>query len=217
MLRASGLDFVVRVPGKGSFKAVEDFVASGAEEAWLKLHPPEGSVLRGGDPIRLRAVRLEREDGPCALLTTLPPQELTADDIRDAYLLRWQVEEFYKLQVANYFAQGFFHARSVRGVEQEVYAQLLFVAITRQLMAAVAHAAEVPYDQLSQKGAVLAVGDHLTRLVLPQPTDQALAHLRLLLERIAKARYKPRPGRSYPRRSLLPGPRWGRTGRRAGA
>jgi len=57
----------------------------------------------------------------------------------------------------------------VRGVEQEVYAQLLFVAITRQLMAAVAHAAEVPYDRLSQKGAILAVGDHLTRLVLAQP------------------------------------------------
>ena len=217
MLLESRLDFVVRLPGSGTFKAVEDFVASGAQEATLTLHPPEGSVLRGGDPIQLRAVRLERAEGPCALLTTLPPEEFTADDIREAYLLRWQVEEFYKLQVSNYFGQGFFHGRSVRGVEQEVYAQLLFVAITRHLMAAVADAARVPYDHLSQKGAILAVGDHLTRLVLAQPAEQALTHLRLLLERIARARYKPRPGRSYPRRSRLPQPRWGPTGRRAGA
>ena len=122
----------------------------------------------------------------------------------------------YKLQVSNYFGQGFFHGRSVRGVEQEVFAQLLFVAITRHLTAAVAHAAQVPYERLSQKGAILAVGDHLTRPVLAQPPDRAVTHLRLLLERIANARYKPRPGRSQPRRSKLPQRRWGPKGKRAG-
>jgi hypothetical protein len=188
----------------------------GAEEAVLTLYPPEGSVLRGGDPIRLRAVRLERADGPCALLTTLPPEEFTADDVRDAYRLRWEVEEFYKLQVSRYFAQGFFHGRSVRGVEQEIYAQMLFVAITRHLMAAVAEAAELPYEHVSQKGAILAVGDHLTRLVLAQPPERAVDHLRLLLERIDRARDKPRPGRSEPRRSKLPQRRWGPRGKRAG-
>lgn len=216
MLLTSGLDFVVRVPRSGSFKAVEECVAGGAEEAILTLHPPEGSVLRGGDPIRLRAVRLERADGPCALLTTLAPEEFTADDVRDAYRLRWEIEEFYKLQASNYFGQGFLHGRSVRGVEQEIYAQLLFVAITRHLVAAVATATELPYEQLSQKGAILAVGDHLTRLVLAQPADRAAHHLRRLLERIARARYKPRPGRSEPRRSKLPQRRWGPRGKRGG-
>lgn len=216
MLLESGLDFVVRVPGSGSFKAVQEFVAGGADEAVLTLHPPEGSVLRGGDPIRLRAVRLERADGPCALLTTLPPEEFTADDVRDAYRLRWEIEEFYKLQVSNYFGQGFLHGRSVRGVEQEIYAQLLFVAIARHLMAAVAEATELPLEHVSQKGAILAVGDHLTRLVLAQPADHAVHHLRLLLERIARARYKPRPGRSEPRRSKLPQRRWGPHGKRSG-
>lgn len=216
MLLLSGLDFVVRLPASGTFKVVEEFVASGARDAAVTLRPPDSSVLRGGDPLRLRAVRLERSDGPCALLTTLQPEEFTADDIRDVYRLRWQEEEFYKLQVSNYFGQGFFHARSVRGIEQEVYAQLLFVAITRHLMAAVSRESDPPYERLSQKGAILAVGDHLTRLVLAQPRQKSRAHLGLLLERIARARYKPRPGRSYPRRSLLPRPRWGPKGRRGG-
>src|SRR3970282_1523828 len=41
MLRQSKLHFVARVPESGTFKAIEQFVASGATDADVELHPPE--------------------------------------------------------------------------------------------------------------------------------------------------------------------------------
>ena len=69
---------------------------------------------------------------------------------------------------------------------------------------------------LSQKAAILAVGDNLTRLVLRAPPQRAAVTLTRLLARIARALERPRPGRSWPRRSLQPQTRWTPSGRRGG-
>lgn len=217
MLIESGLDFVARMPTSQTFKAVEEFVAGGKREAVIELAPSFKSVLKGHPPIRLRIVREQRDAAdPWIIITTLPPGEFAAADVAEIYRLRWEVEEYYKLLVAKYFDQGQFHAKWVGGVQQEVYAQMLFVVITRSLMAAASRAAGVPYEHLSQKGAVLAVGDHLTRLVLRSPPEQMRTALRRLLRRIAGAIERPRPGRSAPRRSLQPHSKWTAHGRRGG-
>jgi len=214
MLLESDLDFVLRVPAKGSFKAVEEFVATGATEGEVVLHPPQGSCLRGLDPIRLRVVRSDHGKETWVLLTTLPADEFPAQEVVAAYGLRWQVECFYDLLEKDYFEQGLLHARWADGVCQEVCAQMLFVLIARHVAAQVAKDNAIPPEELSRKGSVLAVADHLVRLLLHRPPDQARGDLRRLLERVARARYRPRPGRSYPRRSFKPQPRWGPSGRR---
>jgi hypothetical protein len=218
MLLESGLDFVARMPMSQTFRVVEDFVASGAREATIELGPSKKSVLGGHPPIRLRIVREQRGDAdPWILITTLAATEFGTADIAEIYRLRWQVEEYYKLLVTKYFGQGQLHAKWAGGVEQEIYAQMLFVVITRSLMAAAAKAANVPYEHLSQKAAILAAGNHLTRLVLRSPQHLLRATLQRLLRRIARALERPRPGRSHPRRSLQPQPRWSARGRRGGA
>ncbi len=217
MLIESGLDFVARMPMSHTFTVVEEFVAGGDREATIELPPSLNSVLQGHPPIRVRIVREQRGDAdPWILITTLRADEFDAADIAKIYGLRWPVEEYYKLLVAKYFGQGQFHAKWVGGVEQEIYAQMLFVVITRSLMAAASQATGVPYEHLSQKGAILAVGDHLTRLVLRSPPRQMETVLQRLLKRIARAVEKPRPGRSSPRRSLQPQRRWTAAGRRGG-
>ncbi|MCI0633081.1 MAG: IS4 family transposase, partial [Actinobacteria bacterium] len=152
MLIQSRLDFVARLPvSRTSAKAIRDFVASGAREAKVVLAPTSTSVLKGTDSISLRAVRVARRDGPpWILLTTLDADEFPAHAVEAAYTLRWEIEEFYKLLVADYFDAAMFHATWLGGVEQEVYAQLLFVVITRHLMAVVARDASVPYSEISQ-------------------------------------------------------------------
>jgi len=218
VLALRGLDFVVRVPASGTFKAVEDFLADGRSDGVIDLVPPEGSPMRDMEPLRVRIVVVPRRgDDPWVLLTSLPAEDFTADDVADAYARRWRIEEYYKLLAGTYFGQGFFHSRSVRGVEQEVLAQMLFVAVARLLAAAAAARADVPYERLSQKAVVLAMADHLTRLMLRQSPERARAHLEELFDRIAKAVEKPRKTRSYPRRSLLPGRKWGPAGKRGGA
>jgi len=214
MLRESRTDFVARMPIACTFGVVEEFVASGKSEAFVELPAPKHSPLYGIDPIPLRLVRVERRDGsPWILATSLVGDAFSAADIEDAYQRRWRIEEFYKTLVSDYFGQEMFHAKWAGGVRQEIYAQLLFVAITRTLMASAARAADVPYQNLSTKGALLAVGDHITRIVLGSPRQGADQHVRRLLRRIARAIERPRPGRSYPRRSLRPEPRWGLRGR----
>lgn len=79
-------------------------------------------------------------------------------------------------------------------------------------MAAASAVANALFERLSQKAAVVDVGEHLTRLVLPQQPQRAHASLVRLLTRIATARDRARPPRSVRRRSLLPVSMWGRSG-----
>jgi len=214
MLQVSGADFVARMPTGSTFAVVEEFIESGEAETFVDLPAPRHSPLFGIDPIPVRLVRVERRDGtPWVLATSLVGDEFEAADIADAYTRRWRIEEFYKCLVTDYFGQGMFHARWTGGVRQEIYAQMLFVAITRTLMASAARAAKVPCRDLSTKAAILAVGDHLTRLMLSPRGRRDPAHVTRLLRRIARALERPRPGRSYPRRSRRPEPRWGPRGR----
>ena len=146
--------------------------------------------------------------------TTLSQETFSTDEIRAIYRLRWEIEEYYKLVQAPYFGQGEFHARSPHGVEQEIFAQALFVAITRHLMAAASALHAAPYVAVSQKAAILALGKRLTLLALDRNSRRAARTLAELVLRIASARQPLRPGRSFPRRSFQPLPHWRPKGRR---
>lgn len=216
MLRLHELDFVVRVPASSTFKEVDAFLATGRSQGVIYLHPHDRSSARGMESFPVRIVVVPRRDEESwVLLTSLPAGEFPVAAIADAYTRRWRIEEYYKLLAGSYFGQGFFHAKSVRGVEQEVFAQMLFVTVARCLAATAAKLAEVPYERLSQKAIVLATADHLTRIVLRGQAEQAQGHLLQLLRRIGAAVERPRPGRSYPRRSLLPARKWARNGKRS--
>lgn len=214
MLALSKLDFVVRVP-VSLFDAVKHFLATGAGDGFVEFLPPKTAAAGDAGPQRLRVVVTRREgQEPTVLVTTLDAGEFPADDVRAIYRLRWEVEEYYKLVQCAYFTQGQFHSRSQRGVEQEIYAQALLVAITRHVMAAASLVHHAPYAEVSQKGAILAVGRALTRLALDPDERRSSSTLTRLLLRIAGAKLPVRPGRHFPRRSFLPRRLWGPTGRR---
>ena len=216
-LHLTAVDFVVRLPASNTFKAVEAFLARGETDGVVLIEPTEDCASRDMEPLPVRIVVVRRGDGPpWVLATSLPAGEFPAAVVAEAYAMRWEIEEFHKLLCGDYLGQGRFHARTAEGVRQELYAQALFVAITRTLMAAASAVADAPFESLSQKAAVVAVGEHLTRLVLRQPPQRAHASLSRLLTRIAAARDRVRPSRSVPRRSYLPARKWGPNGRRSG-
>lgn len=206
------IDFVVRVPADMTFKAVESFVVTGAFDQLIDIERPR-NVTVGDETIRVRAIYRERKDAeqPTVLLTSVRRREATAAEIDDLYGRRWAVEELYKLEKGDYLGQRQFHAKYADGIRQEIYALLLFITIARFLTNAAARDAGVRAGHISQKAALLATAAHITRLCMANPET---AHVRRLLARIARALDPPRPGRSYPRRSLKPPPRWGPTGRR---
>lgn len=211
MLIEHVLDFVVRVPVSGGFPAVEAFVRSGQAEAEIVLAPADSSahLLTAKT---LRAVRLNGPDGePQVFLTTLSqfPRAL----IGNLYQLRWQIELFYRLQKSDYVGHHQFHAKYPDGIRQEVFAFLLFTAITRTLMAAASKAADVTFERISQKSAILATARALTVLLLESEPEHAQHLLEALLSRISARSDPKHRKRACPRRSFKPRSRWGPHGR----
>ena len=206
-----GLDFLVRVPESHSFDAIEVFRQSGGNDYRVVIAPPKKRRRLG--PIELRAVKLTRPDGATSFdLTSLRRSAYSRGAIADLYRKRWEAEELYRLQKADYFDQRQFHARTAHGVEQEILAQGIFIVLARFLMATAAEHVGAEYVDLSRKSAVLALAAYITRICLDDP-QHAVEWLPRLLARIARTRDKRRPGRSFPRRSFKPGPRWGPRGR----
>lgn len=209
-----GLDFVVRVPVSGGFPAVAEFVRSGRDEADIVLAPAPGTPMHLLAPKKLRAVRRSGPDGePQVFLTTLSRTQFPRAVICNLYRLRWQIELFYRLEKSDYVGHHQFHAKYPDGVRQEVFAFLLFSALTRTLMAAASKASNAPFERISQKAAILATARALTVLLLESEPEQARQALAALLNRIA-ARLDPKHRqRTCPRRSFKPRSRWGPYGR----
>jgi hypothetical protein len=213
MLLADDIDFLVRVPASGTFDAIDLFRESGGNDYRVVI-PPAADAGRGADPIELRAVMVTNPNGEeTFFLTSLRRSQFSRAQIAKLYRKRWEAEELFKLEKSSYFDQRQFHAKSALGVRQEIISQAIYIAIARFLLAAAAKHVDAPYHDLSVKSAVLALSDYVTRLCLDDP-QAALQWLPRLLERIARTRDMRRPGRSFPRRSFKPGPRWGPNGRR---
>jgi hypothetical protein len=213
-LLARGIHFVVRMPARGTFREVERFASGDETDGRLVLEEPGSHALDRPSSITVRAVARrgpERDD--FILITDLTDRSYTPRRLDDLYHRRWQIEEFYKLQKGDYLGQGQFHALYPEGVQQEILALALYMAMTRLLMAHAASVTDTPYDELSQKASVLAVAAYLTRLLLEYKSSSPEENLAALLARIARARIPKRPGRSFPRRSYRPRPRWNAYGK----
>jgi len=213
LLIERGLDFVIRMKSGTGFREVQKFVRSGQREADIVLdsgrcHPPLKLP-----PRKLRVVRRDGPKGePQVFLTTLARREFRHQTICDLYRQRWQIELFYRLEKSDYVGHGQFHAKHVQGIKQEVFAFLLFTAISRTLMAVAAKTHGVPYERIAQKAAIMATARRLTTVLLESDGARAREILAVLLTRIA-ARLDPLPRRrSCPRRSFKPRSRWGADG-----
>ena len=213
-LTDAGIDFVIRVPKSGTFGAIQAFQERDGADSRVLIQPSPAEARAGVKSLEVRAVRIDvGADEPWILLTSLRRCEIIRSLIGEIYHLRWEVEEFYKLLKSDYFTQRQFHAKSADGVEQELRAQLLCTAIARLLMANAVVESDTPHQRLSPKSGILAVANGIIRLLLCDDPDRQPDHHASLLRRLAKHVVKRRPGRSYPRRSFKPGPRWNSKGR----
>lgn len=217
MLTDAGIRFVMRVPTTHSFAAIQPFLRGPSDDALVAIDPPQGHALTTDGPVDVRMIRSTVPGhGPLVLLASPAAPGETAEEIVALYRRRWEIEEYYKIAKSDYFGQGQLHAKSAEGVRQEIYAQALYVALSRYLMAAAATARDEEPTALSPKAAVLAVAEHLTRILILDDHGSAAQRLIRLLERLRTPKQKRRRGRKFPRRSFKPSPKWGPAGRRGG-
>ncbi len=209
----AGIDFLVRVPASHTFGIVDEFRESQATDIITMLEPPKGAEAEWRE-LQVRLTRIEGSDEPTFYISSLDPEQISEADIAELYHMRWEVEEYFKLFTSEYVGQKQFRSTSEHGVVQEVAALTLFLAISRLLVLAADDSIQEPEQFASQKGAVLTLARFLTRILLTQDQGTAREAVQRAVERILMTRDLRRPGRSHPRRSFKPTPKWCATGRR---
>jgi hypothetical protein len=212
-LRRRGIDFVMRVDAKRGFPGVRKFCASRKADAIIELEQRNPS-FHIFEAWKVRAVRRVAKDGEVQIfLTTLRRSEFDRAEILDLYQRRWEIEVLFRHEKGEILGHGRFHSKHPEGIRQEAYALYLYLAITRTLMAATKVQGDLEIIDLSQKGAVFAVGRTLTQLLLDPDVRRVNRVLERLLERLARMVVPKREPRSCPRRSYKPTPRWGPQGK----
>jgi hypothetical protein len=222
-LLGRGIGFAARTSTASTFPAVEAFLACGALDAEIEIAAGRDVVRAhpGEDlpPLRLRAVRLSGPDGSLvAILTTLPRTRFSRRDIAAIYRRRWRIEEHYKLVKSEHLGQRQFHAKTLDGVRQEIYAQALLVVVARSLAAAARcrpRAAVLrPSERVHVKAATAAVASRLVEILLLDDSRRLREVLAALAARIRRRVEPSRLGRSSPRRSFKPWSKWHAKGHR---
>ena len=180
-------------------------------------------------PLRLRLIKYEMAGTWFCLGATLvdPQQHYSLQDFMDVYHARWGVEELYKVSKRLFMIEDF-HAKTERGVKQEVFAHFVLITMNR-LFANRANRVLNPEDASSKPrtpgssipGAITGGRrtlksncKHCLHVFARNLEDLLFLHGRLqtaihrAFESIVGQYQKVRPGRSYPRTSMKPESKW---------
>ena len=205
-----GIDFAFRAGTCVGFHQVREFYRSGAKERVVDLICQRTQRKRGDQPIRVRLVRHEAKRGePWVIITSVMRESASASEIGNLYHERWQIEEFFKLWKSAAPAGSQFHSKCVQGIEQEAAAKFLHLAIAASYLVESALQGGHHPRNVRWREAVDRVTDFLPHVLVFAITDAAVRwHVDNILKALGWLQYKPRPGRSFPRRSFAPTPKW---------
>ena len=189
---------------------LRDFQASRKKEQVIRqtvIREDTGEELE----IRIRLIRGPKDsEGKRIILATnfTDKKAYSRRSLLKLYRLRWSVETMYG-RVKNLLKLEAFHAKSVNGVMQEIFANLLIMSLTA--MVALGAAAKLKLDPdvavPSFKNAQSVVKRHIIEAiclgsVLTQRKSRELA--KQMIEEASRIIWKKQPGRSYPRVSRQP-------------
>lgn len=133
--------FLIRCPAQSTFPVVEEFVQSSKKEAFVYLTPSNSFQRRHRKDehehlsLRLRLIRLPHPDGTVSVLIAhLPNTVIPYPAIINLYYRRWGIENHYRDEKVGFEVERF-HAKTINGVRQELFAILIVCVIARTLSA----------------------------------------------------------------------------------
>jgi hypothetical protein len=219
-----------------NYQVIREFFASPEPERFVTIAPtgnrrteirrqhPDLEMV----PIPLRLLKYQIGDELFCLGTTLLDSRYCREDFPPVYHSRWGIEELYKVSKRLLLVEEF-HAKNERGVKQELYAHFVLITLSR-LFANQADGqrngtrpcpptagSEAPGAPRDDNALVDKTKTNFKNcLHVFARTLEALlfwhAELKTAVEyayvSIAARFQKARPGRSYPRQSMKPDPRW---------
>jgi hypothetical protein len=165
----TGADLLWRASTKMKPRHLEDL----PDGSWLAEFRPSGNAGRNAEPLIIRVIDYEVDDGrggagPFRLFTTLlDPDEAPATELAQAYAQRWEIEiAFDELKTHQRGAKAVLRSKSPALVEQEIWGYLCCHYAIRTLMFEAAHDAGVDPDRVSFTAAL-----RITRRSLAQARD----------------------------------------------
>lgn len=188
--------YLFRCPAKGTFPAVERFVASGQAEAEIWLTPSNNYKRRVAiedrkrlKALKVRIMRLESPDGTLSVLLTnlFKRKGFGVEEITALYFKRWRLEEYYRDEKVT-LALEKFHSQSVNGIMQELYASMIMSVIARTLMMLSGQLHLEPHQEAQFKNAINALAAEAAWLVSANPVKAVIIFEELLRE-IARVKY----------------------------
>lgn len=200
----------MRSSGERNALYVQDFLSSREKDRVIRqtvIHQDTGEEVE----IRIRLIRGPKDsEGKRIILATnfTDKTEYSRRSLLKLYRFRWSVETMYG-RVKNLLKLEAFHAKSINGVMQEIFANLLVMSLTA--IVALGAAAELKLDPdvavPSFKNAQAVVKRHLIEAIcissrLTKRKSRELA--KLMIEEASRVIWKKQPGRSYPRVSKQP-------------
>jgi len=211
---------------------MQDFFASSQTDAEVLLYPspphqrdirrqlPDVDIV----PLRMRLLKYEIAGATFYLGTTLVAahQHYPLHDFVELYHARWGIEELYKVSKRIFDIEDF-HARTERGVKQELFAHFVLITMNRlfanradlELNSPLISTPQTPTDANSLatitrktnfKNCVHVIQRNLEELLLLQHRLQAA--VQRTFRAVVSHYQRMRPGRSFPRRSLRPDSKW---------
>lgn len=210
---AAGADFVIRCKRSHGFKAVQDFVDSGAtdEIITIQVTPRQKAlVVERGWPLEMqvRLLKVSLEDGNFEVLMTslLDRSKYPAADFQELYDKRWGVETAFK-RFKHQLKVEVFSSKKASNIEQDFYGVVFLLACEAILdqkedhdLRARTQEKGLKYEyQVNKARAYAALSTHLVALFLREgeTLDPRLlayqASVRLGKSEIRKGRKFPRP------------------------
>lgn len=198
------IDVVMRMPvGERSIGFVRDFVDSGARSTIAAVDFADGSrvsVRLVRRNFRIGRPRVHQKAKPMVVLTTLKVEDGFADEeILRLYTARWGVETVLR-EIKCEFDVERFHARSIQGVEQELAAVMVWIALASGLQQLAEEG--LAEDRRVMRNLCFDIAARLLGRVLSG--EDLWATLDRRLDALRRFSAKVRPGRSYPRERKSP-------------
>jgi len=165
-------------------------------------------------PMPMRLLKYEIDGTPYYLGTTMLSDRYPRESYKDLYHERWGIEELYKISKQLIGIEDF-HAKSLRGIRQELYAHMALITLNRVLTNHTDDTHRIKDIHLpgakkiatNFKNSMAAVARNIESLLLSR-AEKLRDTLCATLESLTRRRQAVRPDRSYPRRSRKTSTKW---------
>lgn len=209
--------FLFRCPASSTFPAVEAFIKSKKKEAVIWLTPSHKYLSkiplkeRGNCKyIKLRVIKLVSPDGVLSVLLTnlYEKKKFQRKEIIDLYFRRWEIESYYRDEKVIMEVERF-HAKTVNGILQELYASMIMSTISRTIMILSSEKMYSGEHEFQFKNAIVTLASEAA-ILAPDDPEKAVVIFEEIIAEISRVKYyRPKtPRASNPRVCKRPPNKW---------